>query len=258
MNFPKKQHIDIIAYRAKSLLTTEGSRNYLSFLWWIIDPLMELCIFYVVFGLILRRGGPEFVAELLTGIFIIRLFISATSAAPNLLIHSEHVLLSVAIPKYIFPAAHTLTCCFKFFLLLLLLYVFLVLLGSPPHASNLWILPLTIAYMTFTLGVAMLLAGLTPFVPDIAMLYPKIIMVLYWSSGVFFKPADYIPTSYLPLFYVNPVAGFITAYRDCMLHATIDLKLVGYLVVVSMLSLLVGYSFLSRFDKEFPRIVAQR
>ncbi len=258
MVLPKKQHIEVVFYRARVLLSSEGSRNYLSFLWWIIDPLMELCIFYAVFGLVMRRGGPEFIAELLTGIFIIRLFISATNSAPSLLIHSERVLLSVAIPKYIFSAAHTVTCSFKFVFLLLTLCIFLLLLGVKPHLSFLMIAPITLIYIAFTLGIAMLLSGITPFIPDFAMLYPKLSMLLYWGSGVFFKPEDYISPDYIPWFNANPIAGFITAYRNCLLHGVTDFKLLGYLIFVSLLSLIVGYGFLANFDKKFPRIVAQR
>jgi len=258
MQLLQRQHIDIIFYRAKALLSTENSRTYLSFLWWVVDPLLELCIFYVVFGLILQRGGPGFISELLTGIFIIRLFTSATTTATSLLIHSEHILLSVAIPKYIFSAAHTVTCSFKFIALLLLLYIFLMFLGISPHQSNLMAVPLTIIYIIFTMGIAMLLSGIAPFIPDLVMLYPKITMLIYWGSGVFFNPSDYIPERYLPWFNANPIAGFISAYRDCLLHGIIDFRLIGYLFVISLLSLAAGYGFLAYFDKKLPRVVAQR
>jgi lipopolysaccharide transport system permease protein len=258
MLLPQIQHLEIILYRARVLLSAEGSRNYLSFLWWVIDPMMELCIFYVVFGLVLHRGGAGFLAELLTGIFIIRLFISATSTSPLLLIRSEQVLLSVPIPKYIFAAAHTVTCCFKFVFLLLLLCIFLVLLGTPVSPHVLMLVPLTFIYIIFTMGVAMLLSGITPYLPDFAMLYPKITMLLYWGSGVFFTPSDYISTDFLIWFNANPIAGFITAYRDCLLHGTTNFYLVGYLVLVSFFFLVLGYGFLFIFDKKLPRVVAQR
>ena len=131
-------------------------------------------------------------------------------------------------------------------------------LGVQPHLSNLMAIPITVSYILFTLGVAMLLAGITPFAPDIAMVYPKINMLLYWGSGVFFKPEDYISAKYVPWFNANPIAGFITAYRDCLLHKTVDFKLLGYLFVVSLFSLAAGYIFLSYFDKKYPRIIMQR
>lgn len=187
---PQKQHLQIVFYRAKALLKAEGSRTYLSFLWWAIDPLLELFIFYVVFGLILQRGGPGFVMHLLTGIFIVRLFTSATGAAPSHLLQNAKIILSLNIPKYIFPVSSTIVYGYKFLFLLFLLYAFLLGLGVSPGFVNLYVLPLTILYLAFIFGLAMFLSGITPFFPDLTMLYPKITMLLYWGSGVFFIPKN--------------------------------------------------------------------
>ena len=255
---PLKQHLHLIIYRSRVLLKTEGSRTYLSFLWWIIDPVIELCIFYTVFGLILQRGGPGFIVQLLTGIFVIRLFVSATSSAPTYLISNTNAILAMSIPKFIFPAAYTVTYYFKFIFLLTLLYIFLIVLGVTPQASNLMIIPITLLYMVFTLGVAMLLAGLTPFIPDISMFYPKVNMLLYWGSGVFFLPEQFLPPQYLTLFYANPIAGFIKAYRDCLLFGTININLLCYLALFSIVMSFTGYGFLVFFDKKLPRVLAQQ
>ena len=252
---PSKQHLQVVIYRTKAILTAEGSLTYLNFLWWVIEPLLELCMFYVVLGLILQRGGPGFITELLSGIFIVRFFIAATTGSPNYLLNSGQLLLSVNIPKYILPAAHTLTYFFKFLFLLCLLYIFLLALGVSPKLGNLAIFPLTVLYFAFTLGITMLLSGMAPFVPDLAVLYPKITMLIFWGSGVFFLPEKYLPPEYVFWFNANPVAGFISAYRDCLLRGTINYNLVGYLAVVSLIMLAAGYLLLARFDKKYPRLV---
>ncbi|MDR2893479.1 MAG: ABC transporter permease [Deltaproteobacteria bacterium] len=257
MQLPHKQHLGIILYRARITLAAENSRTYLSFLWWIIDPLLELCIFYFVFGLILQRGGPGFITELLTGIVGVRLFIVATNASPSLLLHNRAALLAINLPKYIFPAVHTVTCFFKFLFLLAFLCCGLLVMGVSPQPTALMLVPITLIYVLFTLGVCMLLCGITPFVPDFAMLYPKISMLLYWSSGVFFRPEAFLPERYLVWFYANPIASFIAAYRECLLHGTVNPTRLAYLFAISIFLLLLGYAFLAVCDKQFPRLVSK-
>lgn len=258
MQLPQKQHVQIVFYRTKALLLSEESRTYLGFLWWIVEPLLELGIYYVVFGLILQRGGPDFTLQLLSGILVFRLFANSTSSAPELLIHNEHVIQAVPLPKYIFPAANTVVHSFKFLFLLAIMLIFLFLSGVSFTPYMLIIIPLTLLYIAFCLGASMLLAGFTPFVPDFARLYPKISMLLFWGSGVFYRPEEYLSASWLPYFYANPVAGFISTYRDCLLFGRVNVELLTYLTIFSSLLLILGYGLLSRFDKRYPRILAQQ
>lgn len=254
----EKRYLIIALYRAKVLLTLEGSRTYLRYLWLVIDPVLELGIYYTVFTYVFQYGGSGYGAQLVTGILVIRLFTQCTHSAPYLLSHNESVLLSVVLPKYVFPLAEIVSGLFKFLFLLAVLCVCLVGMGVPVRPSWLMLAPYTLLYAAFTLGVSMLLAGIGPFFPDLGQLYPKLVMVLYWGSGVFYNPKDFIAPEYLPLFYANPLAGFIDGYRNCLLSGNIDFSRLIYLGSVSLFILLSGYALLSRFDKYYPRVVAQR
>ena len=39
-------------------LRSEVHRNYLSYAWWLMEPLLHMTVYYVVFGILLKRGGP--------------------------------------------------------------------------------------------------------------------------------------------------------------------------------------------------------
>lgn len=257
MSALEKRYFLISLYRSKVLLQSEGSRTLLRYFWWVLDPLLDMCLFYVVFGIMLQRGGPEFAASLLTGVIVARFFILATSPAPDLLIHNEHVLLTVYLPKHVFSVAHILTCLVKYLLLLAILIVFLIFLGVPVTPRWLLLLPVTFFYSALTLGCVMILSGITPFFPDFSQLFPKLSMLLYWGSGVFFKPEDIIPGKYLSLFYVNPFAAYIRVYRECLLGGQIEWFFWGGLAVASVLALGAGYCLLARYDRQYPRVIAQ-
>ena len=49
---------EILLYGVYSDLRTEVARRFLGFLWWIIDPILYMGAFYIVFALALRQGGP--------------------------------------------------------------------------------------------------------------------------------------------------------------------------------------------------------
>ncbi|MEZ5600916.1 MAG: hypothetical protein R3F36_07955 [Candidatus Competibacteraceae bacterium] len=59
---------DLILYKTQADLRAEAAKTYIGFLWWVLDPLMFMMIFYVVFGLLLKRATPDFVPFLLIGL----------------------------------------------------------------------------------------------------------------------------------------------------------------------------------------------
>jgi lipopolysaccharide transport system permease protein len=64
----RRHYLDLVRYRAYVDLKSESARSYLGMLWWILDPLMYLAIYYLVFGVVLQRGGEGFVGFLLCGL----------------------------------------------------------------------------------------------------------------------------------------------------------------------------------------------
>ena len=49
-------------------LRSEASQSYLSYAWWILEPLLLVGVFFIVFDILLHRGTKDFVAFLVCGI----------------------------------------------------------------------------------------------------------------------------------------------------------------------------------------------
>jgi len=48
--------VELIWTKALFNLRSEVQRNYLSYGWWVLEPLLHMIVYYVVFGLLLSRG----------------------------------------------------------------------------------------------------------------------------------------------------------------------------------------------------------
>ena len=48
-------------------LKAEASKSYLSYLWWLLEPALFVAVLYVVFGIFLAKGTPNFVVFLMCG-----------------------------------------------------------------------------------------------------------------------------------------------------------------------------------------------
>ena len=58
----------LVAVKIAFNLRAEVSVYYLSYAWWVLEPIMYMAVFYVVFGIFLARGTQDYVPFLLTGL----------------------------------------------------------------------------------------------------------------------------------------------------------------------------------------------
>ena len=80
----------------------------LGFIWSVLEPLAQLGILYVVFSA-LRSADTSFVVYLFSGLIMIHLFARGATQGLNSLVSKKSIIISLNIPKMIFPFAGILT-----------------------------------------------------------------------------------------------------------------------------------------------------
>ncbi|MCY4214568.1 MAG: ABC transporter permease [Gammaproteobacteria bacterium] len=207
---------DILLYKTYAELKAEAQRNFLGFLWWVIEPILFMLVFYFVFGRLLGARPEAFIPFLLVGL-VVWLWGQATITQGASAITANHGLLNQAfVPKVLFPTVIFLKNTFKFLFALLMLLIFLVAYGI--EASLIWLeaIPVLAVGGLFVLGSAYLACALTPFFPDLQMLIDNGLRMLFFMSGIFYD-IDTLSTSYKAVFQANPAAVLIDSLRSILL-----------------------------------------
>jgi lipopolysaccharide transport system permease protein len=246
---------DLIAYKAFAELRAESSRTYAGYLWWIFEPLLTLAVYALVFGVFLRRGGPDFVPFLAVGVTVFRWFSVSVSRAADSIWHHRGLIERVAVPKFAFPAAAVLSDGAKVAFLFAVLLAFLGAWGIAPNAAWLVGLPAQSAVMLlFVLGSATLFAALVPFAPDLQLLLTNALRLLGFVSGIFFAIEE-VPPDYRFLVAWNPLAVMIDGFRRVLLHGELPpLAPLAWIGLGSAACLALGVALLQRFDRRYPKL----
>jgi len=250
------RYADLVFYRGLAELRAEASRAYLGIFWWVLEPMLYVGVFYLVFGLGLRRGGDGFVAYLLCGLVPWKWFDSTVRTAMNTISQSVGLMRQVYLPKYLLPLVVVVSNTAKFFLILVIFLVFLTLYGISPWQPSLAYLPLLVLIqLLMTLAVAGFAAAVVPFVPDFRYLINFSMTLLFFMSGIFFSLSE-MPPEVQEILVYNPVLVLIEAYRAVLLHgAAPDLSGLAWVSLFSLcLLFFVGYIF-HRYDRSYPRVV---
>jgi lipopolysaccharide transport system permease protein len=112
---------ELVLYGVYTDLRTEVARRFLGFAWWILEPVMYMAVFYLVFGLGLRQGGPDYVPFLLSGMVAWKWFDGSVRQASNCIVMNAGLIQQIFVPKYVFGLIQIFTNTFKFLLILVLL-----------------------------------------------------------------------------------------------------------------------------------------
>lgn len=215
----KKNLWELVWFRAYADLKSEASRTYLGILWWIFDPVLQMGIFYLVFGIGLRGAGrtENFVEFLLIGIIIWRWFSTSVNSSTGAIMSNSNLVLRLDIDKWIFPATFILSNTFRFLIAFALLIVFLQFAGMPLNVNYFWLPVVLIVQLVLICGASFVIGSLVPLVPDFRNLTSHLIMLMFFMSGIFYD-VDQMPEKFMWLFDINPMVHIIQANRAVMLH----------------------------------------
>lgn len=250
------RNFELILYKSYADLRAEAERSYLGFLWWLLEPILYLGAFYVLFVFVLQRGsGRDFVPFFLCGSVVWKWFDSAIRGGSHAINANSGLFQQVYVPKYVFPIISVFGSTARFLPVFLIYLVFLLLYGAP-YVDLTWLAVPAIMFTEFCLltALATLVGSITPFLPDLRVAIDNGMMILFFLSGIFF---DINATSERVRFYLflNPMAVLIDEYRNVLLRGIWPNW--EKLALVLGFSILLGYLALvvfRRLDRRYGKL----
>jgi lipopolysaccharide transport system permease protein len=249
--------IDLVLTKAKMNLKSEASQNYLRYLWWLIDPLLYMTVFYIFFGLILHRGGENYLAYLLTGIIPFQWFAKTVQQSSNSIVAGKGIMHQIRVSPLFFPLVSVMQNLGKQTAVFAMLAFFLTVGGLPPTLYWLGFIPIFAVHFVLIIAASCLVALIVPFIRDVTYLVPTAIQFLLFCSGVF-TTLESIPEAWRSVFLMNPMANILYQYRLIFVHQSWpDWVLLGWLALgcaLALAALILAYQHLA---STFPRLVLE-
>ncbi len=244
----------LVGFKALAELRTERKRTYLGFLWWFFEPAFLMAVFYFVFGMLIDRGGPGYVAVLLTGLVLWQWFHNAIMHCSGSVQGAMSLLRSVRVDVSLFPLATFVAGAFKFLMVLVVLVALLAVMGYPPGFA--WVaLPLVLlAEAVWVCGVSLIVAALVPFVPDLRFIIAPLLQGLFFVSGVFFSLDD-LPEKAQAILEYDPMAVIIDCARIVLLEGRApDLWRILRVFAAGVVVLAFGLMLLRCLASRYPKL----
>ncbi len=257
----------------KREISARYQESFLGLVWSYINPLSQFFIFYVVFGIVMKRGdGIEtFAIHLFTGLIIVHFFTETLNAGTRSIVRNRQIVQKMAVPREMFPVASMLVSAFHIGPQLVILLIACAFSGWSPDLVGVLAgaLGLMISMALGTAG-ALMFSAANVFLRDVGNVVN--VMTNFVRFGVpMMYPFSYVADSglserWIEVYLANPVTEAVLLLQRCFWvgttsdpTATIAEHMPDHLftrgaiaLLVSVVLMVIGQVVFSRLENRMP------
>ena len=226
--------------------------SFLGFVWSLLNPLLMMAVFTVVFGILLQNSRPNFPIFLLVALLPWNFATSSVVGSVHSIVGNAHLIKKVYFPREILPISLVLSNLVNFALALPVLFLLMMIFGMPITYYAL-LLPVVILIQTiFLIGLAFLLSCLNVFFRDTEVIVDVLVLAWFFLSPIFYNMDELSARWAGVLYWINPMASLISTYRIILYdHARPDPLFVARTFATALAFLVVGYLVFRRYAPSF-------
>lgn len=243
----------IVSQLIRRDLTVRYRQTWLGWLWAIFSPMMNLMMYYVVFGMLVRLNSPDYHAPyalvLLSGLLVWALFQSTVNSVSDSLLNNIHLVKKIYFPRAALTLAGTGVSLADFTVSVLLFILLAFVGGYVLEPLRLLLLPICAALVALTgWGFGCVLAVAKLRFRDVRHLVPLIMQALFYATPVVWTPG-LLPEHVRGMMMCNPLYGLCALFRYVLLGGTTPsfFAVIGT-IAGSVLFTALGYGLFVRYE----------
>jgi ABC-type polysaccharide/polyol phosphate export permease len=228
--------------------------------WSLLNPLVQMAIFTVVFGVLIRvkpqAGDPSgldvFALWLVSALLPWAFFSNSVTSGMGALIGNANLINKVYFPREALVLATVFSWNVSFAIELLVLTVVLLFFGGSPLLFLPLVVVVVVLLTAFSLGIALILSVTNVYFRDTQHFIALFMQVWFYATPIVY-PASYVSDNASPaletVYRLNPMERFVTVFRnlfyDNRLPALGDF---AFITGAAALSLVLGWVIFHRYE----------
>jgi lipopolysaccharide transport system permease protein len=253
---------DLWRYRELLLLLTwrdikvRYAQTVLGATWAIIQPILTMVIFSVIFGQLakLPSDGVPYPIFTYTALLPWQLFAFSLTNSSNSLVGSQSLISKVYFPRLVIPIASVLPALIDFAISFLVLIGMLIYYHIP-LTTRVLTLPLFLSLAVMSaLAVGLWLSALNVEYRDIRYVVPFLTLFWQYATPVAYS-ASLIPEKWRLLYGLNPMTGVVEGFRWALLGSGKVDGMVWVSVGIIIFILISGLAYFKRMEATFADVI---
>lgn len=253
-----KKYWAYAVYSAKSGLKSDVANSHLSWLWWILDPLLFMLVYTFIAMIVFSTKKEFFPIFVFIGLNMWNFFNKTTLNSVKIVITNRSVVSKVYIPKYILILTEMFEQGFKMCISFSIVFVMMIIWKVPVTLNVFYIIPIMMTLVVLTFGLSTIVAHFGVFVEDLRNIMQVLLRLVFYMSGIFYAIEDRIkdPVLNTLMMKCNPMAFLMNACRDCLLYSTTPhRKLILFWFVVGLALSAVGVRTIYKHENSYVKVI---
>jgi lipopolysaccharide transport system permease protein len=250
------QHRELAWFLALRELKARYNQALLGAGWAILQPLIGVVVFTIVFGRLAKveTGEIPYPIFALVGLAVWSYTSGSVTKATQILVTNSPLVTKVYFPRLLAPVAAVLPGLIDLMVALLALPVFWLVYDTYPTPAIVT-LPLWIVLLVVTaLGIGLSLGTLNVTYRDINQAVTLLISMWMFITPVAY-PSSVVPPSWRTLYFVNPMAGVVEGFRWALIGAPWAGNEVFISVAAAVLLLVGGVAYFEHAERRFADVI---
>lgn len=225
--------------------------SFLGVLWSFLNPLLQICVYALVFPLILKNDQPNYVIFLCVALIPWTFFTSCVQQSASTMLQNGNIIKKVYFPREILPISVVTSGTINFLISTIIIFAFLIIFGLGITKYVLYFPIILIIQYFLQLGISFILSSVTVYLRDLEHLIGVALQLLFYATPIVYA-AESIPEDFKFIIEYNPMTYIINGYRDIFYNQTSpDMLALGILFVISIALCIVGYLIFNKLQKGF-------
>jgi len=232
------------------------AQTILGFSWAILQPLIQIIIFTVVFGKVAKLSTDGIPYFLFSSVAIIpwTYLSQAMTQSSQSLVQGQQLLDKVYFPRLLYPLTPVLARLVDFGISVLIIIAVALYYRVLP-TRNLLLMPLFIILMvSIPAGIGLWLSALAIRFRDVKHAMPFVVRMLIFTAPIVYS-ASSIPETYRFIYSLNPIVGVIEGFRSCLLGTSIPWSFIWPGILTSFILLFTGAFYFKRMEWLFVDVI---
>lgn len=252
-----KKYYKYAIYSAQSELKAEVANSHLSWLWWILDPLLFMCVYSFISLIVFGQGEKYFSIFVFIGLNSWSFFEKTLKNSVKIVSQNREIVSKVYLPKYILVLVKMYVNGFKMLISFSLVIILMIWDKVPVTANIFYIIPLFMTLIVLTFASSTIMAHFGVFVEDLANVVNVLLRLLFYMSGIFYAIEKRVDAPWGDLLLrINPMALIMDDLRRVMIYESgPHLLLIAVWFVIGLIFSVIGIKTIYKYENSYAKVI---
>ena len=245
------QYRELLKTSIKKDIGGKYKNSFLGVIWSFINPLLQICVYAIVFPLIMRNNIENYTVFMVCGLIPWTYFSSVINRSSFVMIENGNIIKKVYFPREILPISLATSETITFLISTIIIIGFVLLTGVGISWLIIFYPLLLLAQYILLIGISLIVSCITVYFRDLQHFIGVFLQLLFYGTPIVYS-IETIPERFRWILNLNPMTHIIEGYRDIFYYQQMpNLNSVFIIIAVGILVTIIGYALFNKLQKRF-------